>query len=295
VKPAVTTTDGKVVAVPLETLSWGYLYNKKIFADNGLTPPTTLSEMKMVVNKLKAKNITPFLLSYKESGVPSLFLPLAVGGVITTDDKGKDFIDRMNQNKGSFSEMKSALFDVIDLVNKNGTAKPLEVGADDGAAAFGEGKAAMWVQGPWYADTILKSNPDLQFGVAPLPINDNPDATLINLSVSTSLAMYSGTKNKEVALDFINYVLDDKDSSAFYESLKFNPIASVHTFKSYTWIDEATTYVKAGKSYQDPHIPQSVKDEAGKDLQSYFVNQMSQDDVLKALDKAWKDFNKVNK
>lgn len=29
VKPSVTTKDGKVVAVPLETISWGYLYNKR--------------------------------------------------------------------------------------------------------------------------------------------------------------------------------------------------------------------------------------------------------------------------
>lgn len=80
VKPSVTTTDGKVVALPLETLSWGYLYNKTIFAENGLTPPTTLTEMKAVTEKLKAKNVTPFVLSYKESWIPQLVLPLAVGG-----------------------------------------------------------------------------------------------------------------------------------------------------------------------------------------------------------------------
>lgn len=39
VKPAVTNEEGKVVAVPLETLSWGYLYNKKIFSEQGITPP----------------------------------------------------------------------------------------------------------------------------------------------------------------------------------------------------------------------------------------------------------------
>ncbi|MNV62292.1 hypothetical protein D3C71_1548330 [compost metagenome] len=98
-----------------------------------------------------------------------------------------------------------------------------------------------------------------------------------------------------MALDFINYILDDKDSNAFFQALKFNPIATVHTYKSYPWVDDATTYVKAGKSYQDPAIPQAVKDEVGKDLQSYYAGQMTQDDVLKALDKAWKSFNKVNK
>ncbi|WP_314000019.1 extracellular solute-binding protein [uncultured Paenibacillus sp.] len=292
VKPSVTTTDGKVVAVPLETLSWGYLYNKKIFADNGLTPPTTLSEMKQVVEKLKANNVTPFLLSYKESWIPQLVLPLAVGALVNTENP--DFIERMNNNEGSFSEMK-AMFDIFDLINANGTARATEVGGDDGAAAFAAGDAAMWLQGPWYAETILKSNPDLDFGVAPLPINDNPKATMINLSASTSLAVSSASKNKEVAKDFINYVLDDQASNAFFQSLKFNPIATVHTFESYPWVNDATAYVKEGKSYQDPAIPQSVKDEVGKALQAYYAGQLKQGDVLTALDKAWRDFNKVNK
>lgn len=292
VKPSVTTKDGKVVAVPMETISWGYLYNKKIFKDLGLKPPGTLTEMKAVVEKLKANNVKPFLLSYKESWIPQLFVPLTAGAMINTQNK--DFIDRMNQNKGSFSEMKS-MFDIIDLVNSNGTDKALEIGGDDGSAAFAAGKAAMWIQGPWFAETILKSNPNMDFGVAPLPINDDPNATLINLSTSTSLAVSSTSKNKEVALDFVNYVLDDKDSSAFYEALKFNPISKVHTFKSYPWFNDATVYVKAGKSYQDLSIPQAVKDEAGKSLQSYYAGQLPQDDVIKALDKAWKSYNKVNK
>ncbi|MMZ53182.1 Multiple sugar-binding protein precursor [compost metagenome] len=292
VKPSVTTKDGKVVAVPLETISWGYLYNKKIFKDLDLQPPGTLTEMKAVVEKLKANNVKPFLLSYKESWIPQLFVPLTAGAMMNTQNK--DFIERMNQDQGSFSEMKS-MFDIIDLVNSNGTDKALEIGGDDGSAAFASGKAAMWIQGPWFAETILKSDPKMDFGVAPLPINDDPNATLINLSTSTSLAVSSTSKNKEVALDFVNYVLDDKDSSAFYEALKFNPISKVHTFKSYPWVNDATEYVKAGKSYQDPSIPQAVKDEAGKSLQSYYAGQLSQDDVIKALDKAWKSYNKVNK
>ncbi|MDG0056334.1 extracellular solute-binding protein [Paenibacillus sp. P2(2022)] len=292
VKPSVTTQDGKVLAVPLETISWGYLYNKKIFKDLDLKPPGTLTEMKAVVEKLKANHVKPFLLSYKESWIPQLFVPLTAGAMMNTQNK--DFIERMNQDKGSFSEMKS-MFDIIDLVNSNGTDKALEIGGDDGSAAFASGKAAMWIQGPWFAETILKSDPKMDFGVAPLPINDDPNATLINLSTSTSLAVSSTSKNKEVALDFVNYVLDDKDSSAFYEALKFNPISKVHTFKSYPWVNDATEYVKAGKSYQDPSIPQAVKDEAGKSLQSYYAGQLSQDDVIKALDKAWKSYNKVNK
>ena len=72
----------------------------------------------------------------------------------------------------------------------------------------------------------------LKFGVAPLPLNEDQSATLINLGTSTSLAVSKTSKVKDVAKDFINYILDDEDSSALYEDLGFNPISEVHTFEA---------------------------------------------------------------
>lgn len=287
IKPIVSI-DNKVVAVPMESLQWGYLYNKKIFNDLGLKPPSTLTEMKAVVQKLNDNKIKPFMLSYKESWIPQLFLPLAIGGLVNSSHK--DFIDKMNKNQGSFAEVKE-MFDIIDLVNANGTDRAFEIGNDDGSADFAAGKAAMWVQGPWNADSILKANGKMEFGVAPLPINDDPKASLINVSVSTSLAMAPNSKNKEVVQDLLNYILDDKDSNGLYQSLKFNPVSKNHTFKPYPWVEEAASYANKGLSYKDPSIPAAVKDEVGKALQAYFNKKMSKDDVIKDLDKTWKDAN----
>lgn len=135
----------------------------------------------------------------------------------------------MNKNQGSFAEVKE-MFDIIDLVNSNGTDRVFEVGNDDGAADFAAGKAAMWVQGPWDADSILKANDKFEFGVAPLPLNDDPTATQINVSVSTSLAMASQGKNKEVSADLLNFILDDQASNDLYQGLKFNPVSkTIHS------------------------------------------------------------------
>jgi len=291
VKQTVTAVDGKVVGLPLETMSWGYLYNKDIFEQYNLEVPTTVSELREVAETLKNNGVTPFLLTYKDSWIPQLVLPLAVGALIKMGNE--DFVDRMNKDEGSFQEMKE-MFTVFDLINEYGTDRALEVGADDGAAKYAAGEAAMWLQGPWHAETILKSNADINFGVAPLPINDDPNATLINLSTSTTLAVSKASKNKDVATAFLNFIMSEDYSSDLFESLMFNPIATVHTYESFPWVDDATVFVKEGKAYQDPSIPQAVKDEVGKGLQSYYAGQMSQDEVLEALDKAWKSFNKVN-
>lgn len=278
------TYDGKVVALPLESLEWGYLYNKKIFSDAGITPPQTLDELKAAVEKLKAKNVKPFLLSFQESWIPQLMMALSLGGTVSSEHP--DWVQKMNAGQASYQDVKD-VFNVIDLIMSNGTDKPFEVGSAAGAAEFANGKAAMWVQGPWMAETILKANPDVQFGVAPLPVSNNPKGTMINLATSTSLAVSPTSKNKAVALDLLNYMLDKKDSSALFEQLKFNPVASSHTYKSFPWIDEAMTYVAQGKAYQDLSLPNGVTDETAKLLQSYYAKSVSKDEIMRSLDKKW--------
>jgi raffinose/stachyose/melibiose transport system substrate-binding protein len=235
---------------------------------------------------LKAAKVTPFLLTYKDAWIDQLFLPLTFGAFSNTSNKG--LLDKMNKGTGSFKEI-SGMFDIIDLVNANGTSKGMDIGGDDGCAEFAQGKAAMWVQGPWYAESIKAVNKEIDFGVAPLPVNDDPNATMINLSVSTTLVLSKYSKNKDVSKALLNYMLDDNDSNAFYQSMSFNPVAKNHTFTPYPWVQDAMAYVKQNKSYQDPVIPQAVKDESGKILQSYYLKSVTKDDVIKDLDKTWVD------
>lgn len=278
------TIDGKVLAVPMESLSWGYLYNKKIFAGNGITPPQTLDEMKAAVEKLKAAQVAPFLLAFQESWVPQLMTALSLGGLVSSEHP--DWIAKMNKGEASYADV-AGIFDIIDLINANGTAKPFEVGSGQGSTDFAGGKAAMWVQGPWMAESILKANPDFEFGVAPLPVSNNPAGTMINLATSTSLAVSSSSKNPEVAKDLVNFILDDKESSALFEELKFNPVASIHTYKTFPWIEEATSYVSQGKAYLDLQMPPGVTDEQAKLLQTYYGKDVSKEEFIRTMDQTW--------
>lgn len=286
------TYDGKVLALPLESLEWGYLYNKTMFKEAGITPPQTLDEMKVAIDKLKAKNIKPFELSFQESWIPQLMMALSLGGVVTSEHP--DFVSKMNQGKASYNDVKD-VFNIIDLILQNGTEKPFEVGGAAGSADFANGKAAMWVQGTWQSEAILKVNPKMELGVAGLPVSNDPKGTMINLSTSTSIALSPTSKNKEAAQDLLNYILDKKDSSALFEELKFNPVANIHQYKTFPWIDEAMTYVSKGRAYQDLSLPGAVTDETAKLLQTYYTKGVTKEEMIKTLDKTWLDANKVNK
>ncbi|MFC0333396.1 ABC transporter substrate-binding protein [Paenibacillus sepulcri] len=290
----VVTINGKVIGVPMESFSWSYLYNKEIFEKYGLKVPTTLSEMKQVVETLKSNNVTPFMLAYKEESFPGWLTQLSFESVAAK--QVPDWWDRMNKGEASFSELKDkGMFDIIDLVNANGTKRPLETGADDGLAKFANGEAAMLITGTWYADSILKANPDFKLGLGALPVNDDPASTMVNLAVSTTLTVYPESPNKAVAVDFLNYILDDKDSSAFFDQLKFNKVASNQQISTFPWTEQGNRYVESGHSYLDQSIPQAANEAIGKMSQSYFAKQITQDQLIAELDKTWKNSLKVQK
>lgn len=284
------TCDGKVMALPIESTAWSVLYNKQIFEDAGVTPPETFDELKTVCETLKDKGYTPFMLAFQEQWVPQLMTAVTLGG-LTTGEK-MDWLERMYKDEGSYEEVRE-IFDVIQYVMDNGTDRAMEEGSEMGAADFANGAAAMFIQGTWSANTIMTTNPDMQLGVFAMPVNNNLDCTLVNLSTSTILGVCDSSDQKELAEKFINFVMDDEESSELFQSCGFNPIATCHNFDTSSWVKEAYKYVEDGRSYQDLVLPSSVTDEQGRLLQELYVGSVDVDEIITRLDKAFQDANKL--
>lgn len=285
------TINGKLLAVPLESQAWGVLYNKEIFEECGLEAPDTLDDLKEICEKLKESGYTPFLLAFQEQWVPQLMTALAIGGKVSGE--ATDWLERMYKDEGSYSEI-ADIFDVIDVIMENGTERAMEEGSESGGADFANGKAAMFVQGTWASGTIMETNPDMQLGVFPLPVNNNKECTRVNLSTSTTLAVYPGSDELELAIKFANYVLDDENSSELFRKCSFNPLANNHNYEAASWVAEASKYVAAGRAYQDLVLPSAVTDEQGKLLQEYYVGSVTKEEMIETLDNAFKNANKVN-
>jgi raffinose/stachyose/melibiose transport system substrate-binding protein len=249
-----------------------------------LTPPMTLSQMEDVVSTLENNDETPFVLAFQESWIPQLMMALSLGGMINSEEP--NFIDNMNAGTGSYSDI-DEVFGIIDLIMDNGTEKPFETGGAAGSAAFANGEAAMWVQGPWMSGSILEVNPDMNIGLAPLPVTNNADTTMINLSTSTSLALSPTCEDKDVAIKLLNFILDADHSSDLFEELQFNPLATVHDYETMPWIDEAMSYVADGKAYLEEGLPNGVTDVTASMLQEYYSGTKTQQEVIDAIDQAW--------
>jgi len=280
------TYENKVVAVPLENTAWGLLYNKAIFAEFNIEIPETLDDLRAVVDILNENNVTPFMLAFQEAWVPQLMTALTLGGL--TSAENPTWLERMYEGEGSYEEVRD-IFGPIELIMANGTARAMERGSEMGATDFANGGAAMFLQGTWAASTIMDVNPDMELGVFPLPVNNNPETARVSLSTSTVLGVHPDSDNMELALRFANFVLDGEASSELFQSLGFNPITYTHDFEMNTWVEEAFTYVVAGRYFRGLVLPSAVTDEQGRLLQELYVDMITIDEIIRRLDAAFEN------
>ncbi|MFI3212984.1 MAG: extracellular solute-binding protein [Eubacteriales bacterium] len=290
--------QGEAMGVLLESFEWGYLYNKDIFAEVGITEfeqmPTTLTEMEELCNTLVDAGYTPFVLSYKD--IPWTYWPmqLSKGAMCKSQDDLLDWFSRMNQSDASFAEIEG-LFDAVNLANEYGdTTKALDMSTDDGVAAFALGQGAMIITGPWYAESILAVNPDMNFGMGALPVSEDPDECMINSSASTMLVVNSASENKEVAAALLGYFLDDEDSMWFYDACVFNPVTQTQNDNMVInpWVLDGKDWVNAGKYYMDDETtPSTCVDDIASMAQAWFAGELTDEGFIEKADGFWHDSN----
>lgn len=148
--------DGKWVAVPVNIHRPNWLWiNAKIFADNGLTPPTTWDDFNSVADKLKEKGIVPLAHGGQAWQDTTVFddVVLGLGG---PEFYRKAILELDEASLGSDTMVK-----VFDQMRKiRGYVDPNFSGRDWNLATAMvlKGEAAMQLMGDWAKGEIVKAN-----------------------------------------------------------------------------------------------------------------------------------------
>ena len=94
----------------------------------------------------------------------------------------------------------------------------------DGNTAMANGEAAMYLQGPWAFGEIAKAAPDLELGMFPLPVTDDPDDLKARINMDLAAWIPEASKHKEAARAFLEYLYQPEVIQAYNESqLGFPP------------------------------------------------------------------------
>jgi raffinose/stachyose/melibiose transport system substrate-binding protein len=149
--------DGNFWGLPLELNIEGIWYNKKLFADNNLQPPTTWDELLAVSESFKAKGIQPLATAGK-NGWPATRL---IGNYLFRS-LGPDAIARAVRGEAKLTdpEYVAGAQAIADLGAKGYFGPAVsDLDYDSAQDLFLQGKAAMFYMGSWALRAF--SNPDI--------------------------------------------------------------------------------------------------------------------------------------
>ncbi|HET8615081.1 MAG TPA: sugar ABC transporter substrate-binding protein [Actinomycetales bacterium] len=247
-------------SVPLYGLVYGLYYNKKMFSDAGLQPPTTWQDLVTDAKKLTdpSKGVYGMAMeggSYTES-VHFAFIFGRQNGGQPFDDSGKATFTTPG--------MVAGVKQYVDLMGADKVVNPSSVQYKNGPEApgdFAKGKAAM-LMSQNNADNTLQADgmtPD-QYGVvaipapSPLPPGGKDVASFV---AGINISIFKNTKNKDAALKFVKFMTSKEEQAILDKPFTALPVVKGGEVNFTSNKDEADTFAQilATKAEPLPLIP----------------------------------------
>lgn len=289
------TIDGKVYAAPLQSWYEGIFYNKAIFEENGLSVPKTWDEFIELHKKLEEKGVkaqTMGAQSYEPMMKQSIAL---VNNEFYSDESNKDFDEKFNKGEASLAEGWLPAVEEWYKIIEEGclTEDMLGLSYDQALDEFATGKAAMWQCGPWAVETIKEKNPDLDFGMFPIPGTNADEPGWLVGGPGSAFAINAKSEHVEEALKVLELTATEEAQQAL---VKDNAGSS---FVEGVEIDLGEIYADCDEAFKAGHVyapwtavwtnGNAVTEGYGKSLQEVLAGTKTVEDALKDADQINKD------
>jgi multiple sugar transport system substrate-binding protein len=297
--PSALATGGaagtKPTSVPLYGLAYGLYYNKAMFKEAGVQPPTTWEEMVSAAKKLtkpedKVYGMSLAAGSYTENN-HFAFINASQNGAELFDAEGKPTFTTDGMVKG--------IKRYLDLMQTDKVVNPSDSQYDNGVksvSAFANKKAAMIINQN-NADATIESNgmKSSEYGVVPFPAPAGAADPVASHVAGINIAVMKSTEHKDQALQFVKYMT----SPPVQEKLG-KPYASLPVLKDgkATFTDNAAelktfTDVYNNRSKPLPLVPVEDQFEStvGQAMNAMFAKiatggTVSEDDIRTAMQSA---------
>lgn len=282
----VFTIDGTLYCPPKDFSTMALQYNKDLFDAAGVEYPTadwTWDDLRAAAEALTDPEagvlglITPTNL---ERWMPFMY---QAGGAIF-DEEGNYVFDS--------PENREALELYVGMVRDGSAGPPSAVDAGWGGEAFGEGRAAMAMEGNWVIQFLLESYPELNWGVVELPSGPAGQATM---AFTVCYGVAADNDHPEESWALVNFLTGETGAEFVAES-SFGPMPprpAVEDIYLETWVprsegtgfnpEDVTAFVR-GAEYAYPwQLPvgwTQFTDEFNAALQRAFDGQLSVDDLI---------------
>jgi raffinose/stachyose/melibiose transport system substrate-binding protein len=220
---AAVTIDGKVWSVPiLGSYTVGLYYHRKVFAEHGLTPPSTQAEFMALCNTLRSKGITPMIAPAQDGIIPAFLYMMMASGVLGAD--GFEEVRKGTRKLTDPDVLKAAYFlrDIYDCFQEGSLATPYV----EGKALFALGKGAMLEGGSADYAGFLETNPDVDVGVVPFPaVEGGKPSTVTGMEGPYNINAKS--EHIDEAITFLKWMIGKEPAQMVVDTITLTTTAGV--------------------------------------------------------------------
>jgi raffinose/stachyose/melibiose transport system substrate-binding protein len=272
---------------------YGVFSNDTLLAKLGLKVPQTFPQLLTLCQKARADGTAAFILG---AGSPTqtswLIDALAVSTVYA---QNADWTRELKAGKVTFDGTPGwhlALQELVEL-NQAGCFEPGMTSLVSGNQPFAQGQGLLYGSVSGFKTAIDRFQPQFAYSFHPFPGGTTPTGTttFLNLSPELSVNAHSGAANQAAAHAFIDFLARPKQNALFtdlsgsfsqYEFLHgqipsfmqgFGPILNEHQY-----------VINPAQTWWNPGVNAALQ----QDGIGLITGQESIDDVLNAMDTAWK-------
>lgn len=289
---SVAQYEGKTYTAVFGQNGIGAVYNEQALKKAGLTAPDTWTDLLAFCKAAKAKGTPAFALGNQDNWVTQLVLYSLVATTVYGEDR--DFDKKMQAGEATFAKSPwTTALDKYMTMEKTGCFQknPLGTNYEASQQLAATGKTLGIVQGNWVIALLKQKNPKGTFTLKALPATDDASKTLIPAAAGAGYAVNAKTKNEELALKFVDFVMSAKGMNTFVEKQGGLPALPDTGFKADPSLAELTEFIEAGRTvpFMDQLWPNAkVQQTMLSGLQEIFSGQSTPEKVLAEMDAEYK-------
>ncbi|MGP4079268.1 sugar ABC transporter substrate-binding protein [Pseudalkalibacillus sp. R45] len=191
--------------MPIDVNTTIYLYNEKVFEENGITePPETFDELVEVSKKVTSKEDGRYGIVTSASGW-SFFGNVVAAGTNNLKFDGDNIT--ANLNDPTIVETMEKFTGLATEHKASPVPPPQQRQTDHPVAMFGSGRAASFISGPWDIARIKNEFPQAYEDLATAPLPGGGEGSVLG---GGSLFVPKGSENKAASFELMKWFVSDK-------------------------------------------------------------------------------------
>nr|WP_263327668.1 ABC transporter substrate-binding protein [Neobacillus sp. Marseille-Q6967] len=216
------TVNGKVFGLPVgNAFAGGWLYNKKVYSELGLSVPKTWNELIENSKKIKAAGKTAVIGTFKDDWTSQIIVLADNHNVI---NEYPDFAADLTVNKAKFATTSTALrsFEKLSEVYQNGLLNDdfQSAAFEDGIKMLVDGTGVQYPMVTGILTSIAKNYPDKikDIGFFPQP-GDIPESSGMTVFMPAAIYVNKNTQHLEAAEKWLEFFVSP-EGVKMYQSKK---------------------------------------------------------------------------